>query len=144
MQEFNFHHTLIVLGLGAMALEMILGVSTGFDLVIVGGILILAGAVGLAVDSYTLGLLIIFILSVSYVFVFRSKLQKKLTSITKATNADALIGKYGVVKKKITAKVVGQVDVEGEIWRASSDRTLDEGEAVIIQSVSGVTLEVKG
>lgn len=142
MQDLTFHHTLILLGLGAMILEMVLGVSTGFDLVIVGGILIVAGALGLAVDSYLLSLIIIILLSLAYIFFFRTKLQKRLAVTTHATNADALIGQKALVKKQITKARPGQIVIDGEVWRAEAAESIDEGEEVIIQSVSGVTLRV--
>lgn len=69
---------------------------------------------------------------------------KKVIAIgTTKTNVDNLIGKGGVVFKKITTYKPGQVKVEGEIWRASSEKNHEVGEMVVVESVSGVTLQVR-
>lgn len=142
MQELTFHHTLILIGLGAMILEMVLGVATGFDLVIVGGILITSGAIGLAANSYSLSMVMIVLLATFYILIFRRKLQKRLAVTPHLTNAEALIGQKALVKKQIRKSKPGQIVLNGEVWRAEADESLDEGEEVIIQSVSGVTLKV--
>ncbi len=142
MEQFDSNYGLIIGGIIAIAIELLLGVATGFDLFLIGGIAIIAGVVGLLVNSFPLALLLIGVLSLAYVLFGRQFIRSKVTIQTKATNVDALIGKNGVVVKKITEKTPGQVKLEGETWRAESDSTIDENETVRVKSVSGVTISV--
>ncbi len=137
------NYYLIIAGILAIVVELLLGVATGFDLLLIGVIAITAGVVGLLTGSFQLAIALVFLLTILYVLIGRSFVRSKLKIATKATNVEALMGKKVVVVKKITSKVPGQVKVEGEIWRASSSETLDEGEEAVVHSVSGVTLQVK-
>lgn len=134
---------LIIIGILAIVTEVLLGVATGFDLFLVGVIFILAGIVGTLLNSFSIALGIVAVFSLLYVFIARSFIKSKLTIQTKTTNVEALIGKKGVVIKKITKTIPGQVKIEGEIWRADADHALDEGAEITVESVSGVTLKVK-
>jgi membrane protein implicated in regulation of membrane protease activity len=53
----------------------------------------------------------------------------------------ALIGAGAIVTN--FANGVGSVKVQDTVWRAVSDETLEAGQAVVIDSVDGVTLKVK-
>ena len=60
--------------------------------------------------------------------------------------ADGLIGQVGVVRR--TVAPVGDILVEGELWRArrslaDDERALSEGEHVVVESVRGLTLSVR-
>ena len=55
--------------------------------------------------------------------------------------AEALVGATGVVT--VTCRPVGQVRVRGELWRARSERGADEGDAVQVARVEGLTLVVE-
>ena len=62
------------------------------------------------------------------------------------TNADALIGKIGIVSETIdTEKNVGRVAVDGDDWKAVSadDSIINKGEKVEITSRDSVILTVK-
>ena len=57
------------------------------------------------------------------------------------TGAEGLIGRIGVVRH-------GDVFVDGELWRArrswaDEERTLGEGEQVVVEQVQGLTLSVR-
>jgi len=56
---------------------------------------------------------------------------------------EALIGKVGKVVEEITPEKEGKVFVEGEIWKASSDKSLKPGQKIVIKSADGLTLKVK-
>ena len=61
------------------------------------------------------------------------------------TNVDALIGKTGIVTKKInTINQVGQVKIEGETWSALGENEMDieKGVQIIVKKVKGVRLIV--
>lgn len=142
MENVTNNYFFIIGGFIAIIAELILGVSTGFDLLIIGVILITAGGVGLLFQSFAVALISASVFSLLYVFVARKFVRQKLTITTTATNADALPGKQGMVTKKITPDTPGQVKVDGEIWRAFAKTTIDEATPITVQSVSGVTLTV--
>lgn len=140
--QIDNNYLLVILGIVAIAAELFLGVTTGFDLVLAGVILIIGGVFGMVMGSFSLALGIVAVLALLYVFVGRAFVKSKLTIQTKATNTEALIGKKGIVVKKISPQKPGQVKVEGEVWRAEANSSLDEGAEVTVESVSGVTLKV--
>jgi membrane protein implicated in regulation of membrane protease activity len=86
-------------------------------------------------------------LSLVYLAVFRSWLKSKLTIHDQPTNVDAIVGKTGVVKKRIAAQEPGMVKLGGEVWRAEltgpRDAALEAGTTVRVESVEGVTLKVR-
>lgn len=133
---------LIIVGVVCIIAEILLGAATGFDLLLVGLIFVAGGGAGMFLDNTSVSLVVIIVLCFLYITVARSFIKNKLTITTKKTNTDSLLGKKGMVVKKITPAHAGQVKVEGEIWRASSNESLDVDTTVVIQSVSGVTLTV--
>lgn len=133
----------IVLGVLAVVIELLLGVVTGFDLLVIGIILVLSGSIGLLTGSTTITYILIPLLCFIYLFGARRLLKQHLKIPLRRTNSEALIGKKGIVIKKISSETAGQVKVDGEIWRASSQHRIDEGSSVEIESVSGITLTVK-
>lgn len=134
---------LIIFGVLAIVTELLLGVSTGFDLFLIGVAFMIGGSVGIALHSFPLSLVVVIVLVVLYLVIGRRFIKDKLTIETKSTNVDNIMGKNATVTKKIGKGETGQVKIEGEIWRATSKEDIDIGETVIIQSVSGVTLQVE-
>jgi len=143
MDLTNTNWVVIVLGVLAIIIELLLGVVTGFDLLIIGVILIISGLLGLLTGSATITYALIPLLCLIYLFGARRLLKQHLKIPLRRTNAEALIGKKGIAVKKITSDTAGQVKVDGEVWRASSEHRIDEGSHVEIESVSGITLTVK-
>lgn len=87
--------------------------------------------------------LLLFIATKKLIKMDRDKNNTHWASID--TNTDALIGKKAFVTKKITPEEAGVIKVRGEDWSAiccDSNLTIEEGEAVIIESVEGVKLVV--
>jgi membrane protein implicated in regulation of membrane protease activity len=138
---------LVIVGIVCVIVELALGALTGFDLALVGGSLTVGGIIGLFTGSAKMGLLSGGVLSFVYLAIFRSWLRAKLTVKDQPTNVDALVGKSGIVTKKIAAAEAGMVKVGSEIWRAelakADDTARDVGAAVSIESVEGVTLKVR-
>lgn len=138
---------LIIVGIVCVIIELALGALTGFDLALVGGSLTVGGAIGLFTGSAEIGLLSGGILALVYLAVFRRWLRAKLTVKDQPTNVDALVGKSGIVTKKIAAAEAGLVKVGSEIWRAeltqAGDGTRDVGATVRIEAVEGVTIKVR-
>ncbi len=138
---------LVIGGIVCVIVELALGAATGFDLALIGGSLAIGGASGLIFTSGSVGLLAAGLLSLVYLAVFRSWLRKRLTVKERPTNVDAVLGKIGVVIKRITPSDPGMVRVADEVWRAAlaeTDGTAREpGAEVTVVSVEGVTLKVR-
>lgn len=143
MEKIDQNYTLIIAGILAIGVEILLGAVTGFDLFLIGIIFIISGAVGKAFNSFPSALVSIVFLSFFYVLFVRKLIKQKLVIATKQTNVDSLMGKKGMVLKKITSQKAGQVKIEGEIWRAESDKEIEIDQEIVVKSVSGVTLKVE-
>jgi membrane protein implicated in regulation of membrane protease activity len=138
---------LVIGGIICVIIELSLGAFTGFDMALIGGSLAVGGAVGLAAGSSKIGLLAGGVLAFLYLSIFRSWLKWRLTVEDHSSNVDAVIGRTGVVVKKIAPREAGQVKVGDEVWRAelasAKDAARDTGAEVKVESVEGVTLKVR-
>lgn len=142
MLNFSISQSGIILGLVLIIAELILGIEAGFDLVIIGSILLLAGAAGLMTNT-TVALLTAIVLSIIYFFFGRNLIKQKIIFTTKKTNVDKLIGAKAIVIRSITPDTPGMIRLNDEDWRADSEQTLFEKDKVIIEAIEGVTLKVK-
>jgi membrane protein implicated in regulation of membrane protease activity len=138
---------LVIGGIICVIIELALGALTGFDLALLGASLAVGGGIGLLTGSAKIGLLSAGALALLYLAVFRSWLKTKLTVKDQASNVDAVVGKTGVVTKRIAVREPGMVKVGSEIWRAElsggDEIAKDTGAVVVVQSVEGVTLRVR-
>lgn len=136
---------LLIGGVTCVIVELALGAFTGFDLALIGGSLAIGGGVGLLTNSAHIGLFAAGGLALVYLGLFRSWLKTKLTVKDHASNVDAVVGKNGVVTKRIGPNEPGMVKVGAEVWRAEivDNSARNAGETVVVQSVDGVTLKVK-
>jgi len=139
----NLFSTLIILGVAAIILEIILGAATGFELLILGIVFIIGGGVGALTGSLPAAIISIIILITGYIVFGRNRIKTALHITTTKTNSDSIIGKSGLVVTEITPDQPGQIKIEGEVWRAESDKIIEKGKKVTIESVSGVTVKVK-
>jgi len=140
---FTIHQFFVIFGLLLALMELVLGVATGFDLVLVGTILIVSGTVGGLFSSIYVTLGTSIILGITYLFFGRSFVKKKIIVITRHTNIDRLIGKTGIVIRSITPDTPGLIRLADEDWRASSSEIIYEKDKVEVQNIEGVTLIVK-
>lgn len=134
---------IIILGIIAIIIEIILGAATGFELLVIGIVLVIGGSVGMLTGSIMIAIGAIIALILGYIFFGRTTIKKALHVTTSKTNVDSIIGKQGVVVEPINLDEPGQIKYEGEIWRAESDKIIAKGKKVNIISVSGVTLRVE-
>jgi membrane protein implicated in regulation of membrane protease activity len=138
---------LIIGGVVCVIVELALGAMTGFDLALIGGSLAIGGGLGLFVGSEKIGLLAAGGLSLVYLAIFRNWLKATLTVKNHPSNVDAVVGKTGVVTKRVALHEPGMVKVGDELWRAelagAEDAARDLGVAVKVESVEGVTLKVR-
>ncbi len=138
---------LLIAGVVCVIVELAMGAMTGFDLALVGASLAAGGGIGLLTGSAKVGLLAAAAAALIYFAVFRSWLKAKLSVREQPSNVDAIIGKTGVVTKRIAPRDNGLVKVGTEEWRAelaASDETVREvGATITVSSVEGVTLKVR-
>jgi len=137
-------HVFVILGLLMILAELMLGIQTGLDLVLVGSILVVSGLLGVAFNSTVLALILSIALGFIYIAVGRKKIKRKFTSITtRKTNIDRLIGATATVVRDITPETAGIVRHDDEQWRATSDEVLYAGDTVTIETIEGVTVNVR-
>lgn len=132
----------IISGLLLLFTELIIGLQSGFDLVLIGSILILSGITGLLTGNVSIMLIIASVLSLAYILIGRNLIRQKITVITKKTNIDKLIGAKGIVIRSITPDTPGIIRLNDEDWRATSSDVLYEKDKVEVISIEGVTLHV--
>lgn len=134
---------LVMAGLVLILAELVVGIQTGFDLVLIGTILVVGGFTGIFTGSVTAALIVSVLLSMIYIAWGRSVIKQKIIVITKKTNIDKLIGASGVVVRSITPDTAGMVRVGDEDWRATSDEVLYEKDKIEVVAIEGVSLIVK-
>jgi membrane protein implicated in regulation of membrane protease activity len=138
---------LVIGGIVCVIVELSLGAVTGFDLALIGGSMTAGGAIGLWAGSTKIGLLAAAVLALVYFALLRRWLKKKLTVKDRPTNIDAVVGKTGLVTKRIAKLEPGMVKLGDEIWRAelanSDDAARETGTTVKVEAVEGVTLKVR-
>lgn len=138
---------LMIVGIICVIIELALGALTGLDLALVGASLAAGGAIGLFAGSANVGILSAAAAALLYFALFRRWLKAKLTVRDQASNVDAVLGKTGVVTKRIAPHDCGLVKVGSEEWRAElsqGDETPREiGATITVSSVEGVTLKVR-
>lgn len=141
MFGLNPAQSIVVFGLGLVMTELMIGIDAGFDLVVIGSILILSGLLGTA-TNFTVTLITASALAVVYLIVGRKMIKSRLVITTKKTNIDKLIGKTGMVIRSVTPETPGLVRIDDEDWRATADTTLPAKTKIMVESIEGVTLKV--
>lgn len=145
MEFANSWIWLIFTGVGLLliALEIILGVVTGFDLVMIGSALIFGGLISLPFHSWIVAVIITCVLCILYFIIGRRYIHRISPADKTSTNVDAIVGKHGIVSKAIPRASTGLVQVGGELWRAEAETELRENEEIEVTGIHGVTLIVK-
>ncbi len=138
---------LVIAGIICVIIELALGALTGFDLALVGASLAAGGGIGLLTGSVNIGMLSAAGAALLYFALFRNWLKSKLTVRDQASNVDAVLGKTGVVTKRIAPRDTGLVKVGAEEWRAElapgDEAAREVGASITVSSVEGVTLKVR-
>ena len=96
--------------------------------------------------SIPVQVLVFFVISLVSILFFRKYLEKKIKTKAVPTNADAVIGKIGIVTENIdNINFKGQVKIDGQIWSARTKDTslLEKGDTVRILAIEGVKLIVE-
>lgn len=89
--------------------------------------------------------LVCLIVSVVFIIVVRPFAVKYLRGNIVATNADRLIGDYGIVTKEIGEDSWGEVRIQGTLWSAVSleHTVIPVGTKVLIAAIEGAKLIVR-
>lgn len=95
--------------------------------------------------SLTIQIVVFFVVSFILLWLFRDRALKKMNPRVVKTNADAVIGKHGVVRKTIKPLMPGEVFIYGKVWTATTkhEEEIKEGTEVLILGIEGVKLIVK-
>ena len=141
MFSLTLPQLMVILGLVLALAELVIGIDAGFDLVVIGSILVISGLLG-TVTGLSVALVCATVLVGLYFFFGRRLIKSRLIVTTKKTNIDKLIGKTGIVIRVITADISGLVRVDDEDWRAAAETTLPANSRVVVQSIEGITLKV--
>lgn len=141
MLGLNPAQAIAIFGLILVFSELFIGIEAGFDLVVIGSILILSGLLG-TVTGLSVTLVAAMALAVLYFVFGRRLIKSRLIVTTKKTNIDKLIGKTGIVTRPVIPDTPGLVRIDDEDWRARSDETLPVKAKVMVESIEGVTLKV--
>jgi membrane protein implicated in regulation of membrane protease activity len=95
---------------------------------------------GWAADWTVFAALVIVLTWFGRPLVERWRREKAATGLNE--RSQTLVGTRGVIT--VFANGAGSVRINDTIWRAVSDESLQTGQAVVIESVDGATLKVKG
>jgi membrane protein implicated in regulation of membrane protease activity len=133
----------VVLGLLMILAELVIGIQTGFDLLLIGSIMVVSGFAGILTGSETLMIVLAIGLSILYIAVGRKRIRSKVITVAKKTNIDKLVGSTGTVVREINPDTAGIIRVDDESWRAAAEEVLYVGDVVTIEGIEGVTVQVR-
>ncbi len=106
------------------------------------------GSIGAAVastmtDSYMIQTAVFAIISIILIPLTRNLAKKITKEPPQKTNVDAMVGRPGLVIKKIDPALdVGQVRVDGQVWQAVAEEAIDIDIKIKVDSVMGARLYV--
>ena len=95
------------------------------------------------VDKFIIQFAVFVVLGLILMVLTRPILVKKFKRKDIKTNLDRVIGMEGIVTEEITKLTVGEVKVDGKKWSAISDKKIEVGTTIIVESIDGVKLVVR-
>ncbi len=102
-----------------------------------------AAATSTMSDSYLIQTAVFAIISVILIPLTRNLAKKITKESPQKTNVDAMVGRPGVVTKKIDPALdVGQVRVDGQVWQAVAEEVIDADIKIKVDEVKGARLYV--
>jgi membrane protein implicated in regulation of membrane protease activity len=141
--SLSYPQLVVIIGFLAILGELVLGIQTGFDLLLLGSILVVSGTVGEACANIWVTLGFSSVLAFCYIAFGRNLIRQKIIYTTHKTNVDRLAGKHGIVVRTITPDTAGIIRIDDEDWRATSGSVIYEKEKCTVVSIEGVTLRVQ-
>ena len=82
-------------------------------------------------------------LSLAGIFLFLGRLAMKAQRLKPVSGAEGLVGERGRTLTAVSPDSLGQINVHGEIWRATSANAIPAGREVRVTTVTGLTLFVE-
>lgn len=137
-----WHFWLICAGI-AFILEM---ATTGFLVFWFGIGALVTLIISLFINNIIIQGTIFIMTSTILIFLTKPLVNKYINKPTIPTNTYSIIGKTGIVTKRIdNIKGQGQVKIENEIWSAKSENnvSIEEGTEVTVEKIDGVKVVVK-
>lgn len=107
---------------------------------------VVSGIIAMITSLFTDNIIIqasIFIIFGIIFMLLTKKIIKKIIPNKEKTNLDRIIGMTGIVISKITKNKSGEVKVDGKIWTATSNTTINENEPVKILEINSTKLKVE-
>jgi len=101
-----------------------------------------AGICGYLTASSWIMWVVFFCVSILSMYFIRPVARKLFKVTPRKSNVDSLIGMKACVVEKIDPPHLGMVKVEGELWKAESDKPVGKGSDVVVLSISGTRLKV--
>lgn len=103
---------------------------------------LIAMIISLFTDNIFIQISVFVILGLLFMLLTR-KIVKKIVPEKAKTNIDRIIGMEGIVVEKITKTKPGEVKVDGKIWTAVADETINKEEMVKILQINSTKLKVE-
>ena len=126
---------------------ILLSIIEAFTINLVSIWFIVSGIITLVISLFTNNIIIqiaVFILlGVILLLSTKNILQKYLTSKNEKTNYDRIIGMNGIVTEKIIKNTVGEVKVDGKLWSAYADKTIQKDSIVEVLEINSTKIKVK-
>ncbi len=126
---------------------ILLSIIEAFTINLVSIWFIVSGIITLVISLFTNNIIIqiaVFILlGVILLLSTKNILQKYLTSKNEKTNYDRIIGMNGIVTEKIIKNTVGEVKVDGKLWSAYADTTIQKDSIVEVLEINSTKIKVK-
>ena len=126
---------------------ILLSIIEAFTINLVSIWFIVSGIITLVISLFTNNIIIqiaVFILlGVILLLSTKNILQKYLTSKNEKTNYDRIIGMNGIVTEKIIKNTVGEVKVDGKLWSAYADKTIQKDSIVEVLEINSPKIKVK-
>ncbi len=133
----------IVFGILLAVTELIFGVDTSLDLVLIGSTFLIGGFIAWLTNSWVVAPITTGVICVAYLAIGRRYIHRWTAVAKEKTNIDTIIGASGTVVQPIVKNTFGIVRVRSEEWRAVADEDIAVNEEVVVKSISGVTITVE-
>ncbi len=142
--ELDIGWVMIIIGLGLLVVE---AAQPGFFVAVPGTTLVVLGAVTLLIPEFAqewapaIIIVTALVSSIATVLFYRNMApgQKPQT-----TSMDVLAGKEGIVIKTVRPDSIdGKVKIDNQIWSATGESVINEGNKVTVISSEGVHVKVK-
>ncbi len=135
---------LIVVGIALFIFE---AAEPGFFIAIPAGVLIVLGVMAVAYPELLVSIWTPIILAITVIplMILSMKLYQKISPPTKPTTTmgTSLVGQKGKVMQKIMPdEISGKIKINNQLWSATADEEIPEGEKVQIVESRGVHVKV--